>query len=392
MKGTNEKEKTPVRIRFKELSDGGKSIYLDIYTGNGSREYKFLNLYLRSGNSRDVKAWNKKQMELANAIKSQYIVDIQNGTYGFKDLNRTRKLNFIDYLHKMSEAYESSGQKACRVLMDSAIKRLICYRGKNISFNQVDKEYLIGFIDFLNHETNIFDSRKSNGSSTPKPLSDVYKQALFARVMVALNKAEREGIIIKNPGKDIDPMLKPHAKEAERSYLTLDEIKKIIDTEYKYDNDVKPAFLFCCFTGLRHSDLVKLTWGEIKQSGDGQYQIETTMKKTKHDVFIPLSENALSFLPERGNAADTDRIFPKLPIQPGNADVRLKTIIAKAGIKKNVSFHVGRHTFATLTLTYGADLYIVSKLLGHCNIRTTQIYAKIVDENKRKAVNLVPKL
>lgn len=69
-----------------------------------------------------------------------------------------------------------------------------------------------------------------------------------------------------------------------------------------------------------------------------------------------------------------------------------KTLIRHAGIDKKVSFHVGRHTFATLTLTYGADLYTVSKLLGHCNIRTTQIYAKIVDENKRKAVNLVPKI
>ena len=76
----------------------------------------------------------------------------------------------------------------------------------------------------------------------------------------------------------------------------------------------------------------------------------------------------------------------------GNADARLHTLTEKAGIKKHVSFHVARHTFATLTLTHGADLYTVSKLLGHANMRTTQIYAKIVDENKRKAVNLIPSL
>lgn len=261
-----------------------------------------------------------------------------------------------------------------------------------MNFSQVDKEYLIGFIDFLNHDVNEFDSKKADQNRQKKPLSDVYKEALFARVMVALNKAEREGIIIKNPGKEIDNRLKPHAKESTRCYLTLKEVKKIIETPYTPDNDVKPAFLFCCFSGLRHSDLLKLTWGEVKQTADGQYQIETMMKKTKHNVAVPLSENALSFLPERGEAKDNDRVFSKLPDQPGNADARLKTLIRHAGIDKKVSFHVGRHTFATLTLTYGADLYTVSKLLGHSNIRTTQIYAKIVDENKRKAVNLIPKL
>ena len=392
MKVKEDKEKSPVTIRYKALKNGNQSIYLDCYLGNGQREYKFLNLYLRPGKSREDKEWNKSQMELATAIKSQYIVDIQNGVYGFKDLNRTRKLNFIDFLQRMSDDYAKSGQKACHTLMESAIKRLIRYKGKNINLNQVDKEYLIGFIDYLNHETNDFDTRKADQGRVQKPLSDVYKEALFARVMVALNKAEREGIIIKNPGKDIDHKLKPHAKESTRCYLTLEEVKKIIDTPYWPKNDVKPAFLFCCFSGLRHSDLLKLTWGEIKQTADGQYQIETMMKKTKHSVSVPLSENALSFLPERGEAKDSDRVFPNLPDQPGNADARLKTLIRHAGIDKKVSFHVGRHTFATLTLTYGADLYTVSKLLGHCNIRTTQIYAKIVDENKRKAVNLVPKI
>ena len=100
----------------------------------------------------------------------------------------------------------------------------------------------------------------------------------------------------------------------------------------------------------------------------------------------------MSWLPERSGQPASSRIFYKLPDQVTNADGRLRTIIKKAGITKHVTFHVARHTFATLTLTYGADLYTVSKLLGHSNIRTTQIYAKIVDESKRKAVNLIPKL
>ena len=313
MRAKDDKEKSPVTIRYKALKNGNQSVYLDCYLGNGQREYKFLNLYLRPGKSKEDKEWNRSQMELATAIKSQYIIDIKNGEFGFKDNKRSRKLNFIDYLQRMSDDYAKSGQKACRILMESAIKRLIRYKGKAVNFSQVDKEYLIGFIDFLNHDVNEFDSKKADQNRPKKPLSDVYKEALFARVMVALNKAEREGIIIKNPGKEIDNRLKPHAKESTRCYLTLEEVKKIIETPYTPDNDVKPAFLFCCFCGLRHSDLLKLTWGEIKQTADGQYQIETMMKKTKHNVAVPLSENALSFLPERGEAKDNDRVFSKLP-------------------------------------------------------------------------------
>lgn len=390
-KGEDGSIKEPIKLRFKQLKDGNQSIYLDCYV-NGIREYKFLNLYLRPDTSRENKMWNKEQLRLANAIKAQYIIDIQNGEFGFKDRNRTRKLNFLTYCEDLAAEYEANGQTSCAVLMRSAVKRMTAYKGKNITFNHIDKEFLIGFIEYLNSDIRDFDKESKDKKRKPKPLSEVYKEALFARIMVALNKAERDGIIVKNPGKDIDRKLKPHAEQKSRCYLTLDEIQKIIDTEYKPDNDIKPAFLFCCFSGLRYSDVQKLTWGEITVSPEGYAQIETNMQKTGKDITIPLSDNALKWLPERSGQPSASRIFYKLPDQVTNADVRLRTIIKKAGITKHVTFHVARHTFATLTLTYGADLYTVSKLLGHSNIRTTQIYAKIVDESKRKAVNLIPKL
>ena len=390
----NEKEpqvKEPVKIRFRKLKNGNTSIYLDLYL-NGIREYEFLNIYLRPGTSRADKEWNKEQLRLANAVKSERIVSIQNGEFGFKDIKRTRRLNFIQYLENMATNYEENGQTACGVLMRSCIRRLVDYKGRAIPFSSVNKEYLIGFIDYLNNERYDFDKGDKKKDRKPRKLSGVYKEALFARVMVALNKAEREGIILKNPGKSIDANLKPRAEEKTRAYLTLEEVKKIADTDYRPDNDVKPAFMFACFTGLRYSDIFKLTWGELTVGPDGTMRLDTKMKKTGKDIYIPLSDNAIAWLPERGDAVDKARIFYKLPDQVGNADARLHTLTEKAGIKKHVSFHVARHTFATLTLTYGADLYTVSKLLGHANMRTTQIYAKIVDENKRKAVNLIPSL
>ena len=383
--------KEPVKIRFRELKNGNTSIYLDIYV-NGVREYEFLNIYLRPEKERADRLWNKEQLRLANAVKAERIVSIQNGEFGFKDIKRARKLNFITYLESMAETYEANGQTACGVLTRSAIRRLVDYKGKVVPFSTVTKEYLIGFIDYLNNERYDFDKKDNKKEGKPRRLSGVYKEALFARVMVALNKAEREGIILKNPGKSIDASLKPRAEEKSRAYLTLEEVKKISETEYRPKNDVKPAFMFACFTGLRYSDIYKLTWGEMSIGPDGKLRLDTKMKKTGKDLYLPLSDNAIAWLPDRENAPDNARVFYRLPDQVGNADARLHTLIRNAGIKKPVSFHVARHTFATLTLTYGADLYTVSKLLGHANMRTTQIYAKIVDENKRKAVNLIPSL
>lgn len=150
--------KEPVKIRFKELKNGNQSIYLYIYV-NGVREYEFLSIYLKPEKTRADKLWNKEQIRLANAVKAERIISIQNGEFGFKDLKRTRKLNFIQYLEKMAETYEANGQTACGVLMRSAIRRLVDYKGKVIPFSAVTKEYLIGFIDYLNNEKYDFDKK-----------------------------------------------------------------------------------------------------------------------------------------------------------------------------------------------------------------------------------------
>lgn len=319
--------KEPVKIRFKELKNGNQSIYLYIYV-NGVREYEFLNIYLKPEKTRADKLWNKEQIRLANAVKAERIISIQNGEFGFKDL----KLNFIQYLEKMAETYEANGQTSCGVLMRSAIRRLVDYKGKVIPFSAVTKEYLIGFIDYLNNEKYDFDKKGRRRADKPRKLSGVYKEALFARMMVALNKAKREGIILKNPGKSIDASLKPRAEEKSRAFLTLDEVKIISETEYRPNNDIKPAFMFACFTGLRYSDIYKLTLGELTVGPDGTMRLDAKRKKTGKDIFIPLSDNAIAWLPERGDDTDNARIFYKLPDQVGNADARFHTLTKKAGV------------------------------------------------------------
>ena len=177
--------------------------------------------------------------------------------------------------------------------------------------------------------------------------------------------------------------------ESPREFLTIDEIKKLIETPCSWD-EVKKAYLFSCYCGLRISDIENLKWGDIIRDGE-QYRIQIVMQKTREPLYLPLSKQALRWIPERGEASDEDNVFNSLPVRNwGN--LIIKEWAKDAGITKHLSYHTARHTFATMMLTLGADLYTTSKLLGHTKVATTEIYAKIVNSKKDEAVNLVDKV
>jgi len=178
--------------------------------------------------------------------------------------------------------------------------------------------------------------------------------------------------------------------EVERVYLTHEELTKL--SQAKCSNDeIKKAFLFSCYTGLRFSDLKKLTWEKIKPE-NGRYKLQYRQKKTGGFEYFPLSETPNKLLNGDSNTIN----FPNKPVFKIPSIVYYNDVLKKwakdAGIKKNLSSHVARHTFATLALTNGVDLYTVSKLLGHRDIATTQIYAKIIDKKKEEAVDMLPAL
>ena len=129
----------------------------------------------------------------------------------------------------------------------------------------------------------------------------------------------------------------------------------------------------------------------LKKDNEGKYTLNMVQQKTKIAISIPLSGEAVKQLPPKGNAKSTDKVFADL-ISLGRTNEILPKWAESAGIDKHLTFHVSRHTHATMMLTLGADLYTVSKLLGHKNIATTQIYAKIVDKKKEEAISLIPNL
>ncbi|WP_278563944.1 site-specific integrase [Alistipes communis] len=387
------KLKEPVRIRFKQLSNGNQSIYLEYYTGDvirkenyvgGKRKYEFLKLYLIPERTREDKAKNEATLALAKAIQSRRIVEVQNDAHGFQNTNKSR-VNLLDYLENIGKQSAEQGSRNYARTVLNTVRALRLFRGDYIAFRDVDKEFLSEFTDYLRQMPK---ASKYGVLKTGGRLSNNSVVSYYGTLRTAINRAYKEGIITVNPTKEFDFASKVRQEPSRREYLTLDELKTLINTECRHEI-VKRAFLFSCLCGLRVSDIRKLRWCDLQRSG-GRVRIEITMQKTKEPLYLPISDEALKWLPERGEANDSDFIFPLT--HEGTVNDTLQHWAKVAGITKHISFHVARHTHATMMLTLGADLYTVSKLLGHKNIATTQIYAKIVDKKKEEAIGLIPNL
>jgi len=173
-------------------------------------------------------------------------------------------------------------------------------------------------------------------------------------------------------------------QESRREHLSVEELNILAETPC--DRPIlKRAALFSALTGVRHCDIQKLKWKEIQVVGE-QVRLNFTQQKTKGVEYMPISEQAYQLCGEPGKPEQL--VFEDLP-DPSWISGPLKRWIKSAGITRNITFHCFRHTYATLQLAGGTDIYTVSKMLGHTNVKTTQIYAKVVDEKKEKAANAI---
>lgn len=206
---------------------------------------------------------------------------------------------------------------------------------------------------------------------------------------IALNAAVRAEWLGENPFMLLSPAERVKKPESKRQFLTIEELKTLIATDCR-NKTVKRAYLFSCYCALRLSDIENLRWKDIV-CNDGKYMIATVQQKTSTPIYTPLSKNAIKWLPERKTDDDNALIFAALPSRMTTNKI-LKQWGAKAGIDKEITYHTARHTFGTMMMTVGADLYTTCKLMGHADVRTTQIYAKIVDSKKIEAVGMVDKL
>lgn len=366
--------KSPYKLRKRKLADERISLFIDRSIDNGHRhEYEFLQLYLLPEDTSKAKRLNAQTLRKAESILRERTEALLNVKVDSGNDKATMHLS-----EWMATVYKNHEHRGARDLngIDNARKNLIKFRA-SARLDEVDKQFCLDYIDWLRN------SCKTHWGTAITPKT---AHSYSTTLRTALNEAVRGGLIAANPWNQLDRLEKIKVPESKREFLTIEEVKRLMDTPFA-NEQVRQAYLFSCFCGLRISDIRKLRWNDISQSGD-QWNVSVVMTKTSNPVYIPLSRQAMKWLPGNGKPTADGLVFDKLP---NNSCLccDLKSWAKSAGITKKISYHTSRHTCATMLLTLGADIYTVSKILGHRSVRATQIYAKIIDRKKDHAISLI---
>jgi integrase len=288
--------------------------------------------------------------------------------------NERSEQDFIAYFKKITYSRHPNSSDAIIVNWNRVGVLLgIFSEGKPIPFSTISVKWMEEFKMFL--------LRAPQGGAKKGPISQNTASTYFSILKAGLKQAfvdEYLTVDISEKVKNIP------TKESRREVLTIEEVNKLADTPCS-NNILRRASFFSILTGLRHCDIQSLKWGQLVRHNDS-WRINFDQEKTDGVEYMPISDQAYELCGER---RDPDRLVFEGLMDPSWINRPVKKWIEAAGITKHITFHCFRHSYATIQLTNGTDIYTLSKMMGHTNVRTTQIYGKIVDSKKEKAAQAI---
>lgn len=308
--------------------------------------------------------------------KEYDIVDLYSDSDAIKaELQEKQKEKFIDYCNRLLKKRHGSNNSSdsIRTNWRCLIEFIIEFSGDDLRFSKIDLSFADDFKLYLLSAP--YRGKKKG------ILSNNSAATYFSIFKAIVSQAFIDGYFIIDLSAKIKGI---GEQESFREHLSLEELNLLVNTPCEND-ELKRASLFSALTGLRHCDIKRLKWKEIDVQSN-RIKIQFRQKKTKGVEYTPISEQAIHLcgtprLPEQlvfENLQDSSWISRPL-----------EKWVKSAGITKHITFHCFRHTFATLQLSLGTDIYTVSKMLGHSKVTTTQVYAKVVDELKNRAAGAI---
>lgn len=403
------KTKDNPKLEQRLLKDGRISLYLEYYLGRtetpvldeygnpviytsgamkGKPKYKVthnrkketLPFYLIAKPSNPFeKKQNNEILDIAKKIRFEREQQLKENQHGIR-LKREKDINFLDWMWSYYEAYTKADKRhikrAYNVFIDflTATPEYSKY-AKRIKPEQLTKQMIVAFTEYLQSRF------KGEGAHT-----------LYARFKKVLKNAVEADVLRKNPTTGISIKIDNGALKKE--VLSLDEIKQLITTHYIGENpDIRRAFIFCLYCGLRWCDVKELTFANVDYSNRllKFEQAKTKGHSTASSVIIPLNEGLLNLIGEPSQEGNRDKVIFPLP----SHNMCLKALrhwVKRAGIQKHITWHCARHSFAVNILNNGANIKTVASLLGHSGLKHTEKYTRAVDSLKQEAINSLPEL
>lgn len=368
-----------VTIRKRPMTKGRQSLYLDFYPAiphpetlkPTRREYLGLYIWDKPTNAID-KAHNKETLALAKNIQAKRQLSLQADDYGFLKADNGGT-DFLAYFKGLADKHKEKGG-GDKNNWQSVYNYLSIFTDGQCQVKDITEHFCKEFKEYILNASPLVETKDKLANNSAVGYFNIFKRAI--------KDAHNNKMLSEDFAFNVPAIKKTETK---REFLTLDELQLLAKTDCDLPT-VKNAALFSALTGLRYSDVEKLTWQDIQGTDRDGYFIRFTQKKTKGVETMPISHDAYNLLGERKEAEE--KTFPNM-LYSAWQNQKIQDWVYKAGIYRKITFHSFRHTFATLQLTLGTDLYTISKLLGHKSINTTQIYAKIIDQTKREAVNKI---
>ena len=372
------------RLLKKEVKGGTEySLYLEYQLGynrdNGTsiRKKEALSLHLIANPRTPAeRQQNKETLALAKKIQFERSQELLEDKEGYR-LKKKDAVNLLDYF----EQFAQTANVADRLVLVGALNNFKNFLGNKypqyanwIEAKNLTKEMMQKFVEYL------IENHKGQGAET------YYKR--FKRM---INYAVEHEVIAKSPCKGVTTPQRDDILE--KDILSRDEVIKMFETHYKGENpEIRRAFAMTCLSGIRHCDIIRLTYSEVDYANKMLKfrQNKTVKHSSSSGVTTPLTPTLLNIIGKKAEDAKDDYIFhlPSMTM----CQKALKRWTKKAGIDKHITWHCGRHSFGTQLLNEGANIKVVSNLLGHSSLRFTEKYVRAVDEEKKKAISSLPSI
>ncbi len=363
-----------ITLSKKPLKNGRVSLYLN-YSYNGKRRKEYLGIILESPTTAENRSENRGKWLIARQIRAKKELEFLSAEYqlnhvqnAFDDLLSPEKYKAPDFFTLMNQflnTYVKKDKKMVKACMD----HLRFFHGKKrLPVTLLTKDFCLRFLEYL---------RGHLHGNTPT--------GYFTKFRLCIHQCIESGTLSSDPTHGI----RMHqSNEVTKAILTIKEIQQLAITPCTND-EVKRAFLFSCFCGLRWCDIHRLRYRDIDLPARRITIVQQKVQGHSKNAILHLNLNRTAIqLLQKYRGKDEDTVF-NLPSYSYTLRI-LRKWTKRAGITKHITFHCARHTFITLIMTYGANLKTAASLAGHSTTRHTEKYVHIIDELKQKAVDSLP--